>query len=96
MIQCFVIKVLVSICNAFISQFSYRILFQSALAKERRDQKLQAQREQESHSQRSGLSSTARINDPMSELSVQSSGDTSGISQRQKVVLEFTTVVVFL
>ncbi|VDK72410.1 unnamed protein product [Litomosoides sigmodontis] len=64
-------------------------LMQGALAKERRDQKLQAQREQESHSQRSGLSSTARINDPMVELSVQSAGDTSGPSQRQKEMPEW-------
>ncbi|OZC12274.1 ATP-dependent RNA helicase Dhx8 family protein [Onchocerca flexuosa] len=64
-------------------------LMQSALAKERRDQKLQAQREQESHSHRSGLSSTARINDPMAELSVQSSVDTSGPSQRQKEMPEW-------
>ncbi|MCP9264634.1 ATP-dependent RNA helicase dhx8 [Dirofilaria immitis] len=46
--------------------------------------KLQAQREQESHSHRSGLSSTARINDPMAELSIQTSVDISGPSQRQK------------
>ncbi|KAL3985857.1 Oligonucleotide/oligosaccharide-binding (OB)-fold family protein [Acanthocheilonema viteae] len=64
-------------------------LMQSALAKERRDQKLQAQREQESHSQRNGLSSTARINDPMAELSVHSSVDTSGPSQRQKEMPEW-------
>ncbi|CAG9535662.1 unnamed protein product [Cercopithifilaria johnstoni] len=64
-------------------------LMQSALAKERRDQKLQAQREQESHSQRSGLSSTARINDPMAELSVQTSVDISGPSQRQKEMPEW-------
>uniref|UniRef100_A0A915PPL1 RNA helicase n=1 Tax=Setaria digitata TaxID=48799 RepID=A0A915PPL1_9BILA len=64
-------------------------LMQSALAKERRDQKLQTQREQESHSHRSGLSSTARINDPMAELSVQSSVDISGPSQRQKEMPEW-------
>uniref|UniRef100_A0A1I7VSS0 RNA helicase n=3 Tax=Loa loa TaxID=7209 RepID=A0A1I7VSS0_LOALO len=64
-------------------------LMQSALAKERRDQKLQAQREQESHSHRSGLSSTARINDPMAELSVQTTVDTSGPSQRQKEMPEW-------
>ncbi|VIO98778.1 Uncharacterized protein BM_BM3113 [Brugia malayi] len=64
-------------------------LMQSALSKERRDQKLQAQREQESHSQRSGLSSTARINDPMAELSIQSSMDASGSSQRQKEMPEW-------
>lgn len=74
----------------------YRKLFQSALAKERRDQKLQVQREQESHSHRSGLSSTARINDPMAELSVQSSVDTSGPSQRQKVDLEVIIAALFL
>ncbi|KAM3716919.1 putative pre-mRNA-splicing factor ATP-dependent RNA helicase [Dirofilaria immitis] len=68
-------------------------LMQSALAKERRDQKLQAQREQESHSHRSGLSSTARINDPMAELSIQTSVDISGPSQRQKEMPEWLRYV---
>ncbi|VDN03033.1 unnamed protein product [Thelazia callipaeda] len=64
-------------------------LMQGALAKERRDQKLQMQREQESHSHRSGLSSTARINDPMADLSGQPSIDASGVGQRQKEMPEW-------
>lgn len=59
---------------------------QGALAKERRDQKIQAQREQESQSQRAGLSSSAKINDPMADISLHSSAlDIPGPSQRQRV-----------
>ncbi|VDK51347.1 unnamed protein product [Anisakis simplex] len=62
---------------------------QGALAKERRDQKIQAQREEESHHQRGGgLTSSARINDPMADMSFQtSSADAPGPSQRQRYIL---------
>ncbi|MFH4977209.1 hypothetical protein AB6A40_003918 [Gnathostoma spinigerum] len=65
-------------------------LMQGALAKERRDQKIQAQREQESQNQRAGLSSSARINDPMAEISQQAAMmDASSSGQRQKDMPEW-------
>uniref|UniRef100_A0A915AD75 RNA helicase n=2 Tax=Parascaris univalens TaxID=6257 RepID=A0A915AD75_PARUN len=65
-------------------------LMQGALAKERRDQKIQAQREQECQSQRAGLSSSAKINDPMADISLHSSAiDIPGASQRQRDMPEW-------
>ncbi|VDN52257.1 unnamed protein product [Dracunculus medinensis] len=65
-------------------------LMQSALAKERREQKLQAQREQDSMNQRSGFSSTARFNDPMADVNQRSSTmDGSGSSSRQRDMPEW-------
>lgn len=60
------------------------MILQGALAKERRDQKLQAQREQESQNQRSRMLSTAKMNDPMADIS-QHLSDGPGSSQRQRV-----------